>query len=69
MPGPYGHLNAVSIVHAGVRWNGHWRLDGGCVRVESAYGSRAAEVGRRKPELLAAEVLRQLADTWRARGG
>lgn len=64
--GAYGQLQPVRVDHAGQRWSGLYRLDGRCVCVESAYGSRAVDVGRRDPKAVAAAALRDLVDAWRA---
>lgn len=60
MPGPYGQLSAVTIKHAGRRWSGHWKVEGGEVCVESAYGSERVPLGRRKPDKVAADALRRI---------
>jgi len=43
------------------RYSGAWRLDENRILVSSAYGSAAAFVRRRRPELVAEELLRALA--------
>ena len=54
----------IQIEHRGQRWSGLFEIDGGQIRVSSAYGSGALPVGRRKPHAVAAEVLFGLVDDW-----
>lgn len=56
-----------SIDHAGQRWSAAWTEVDGQVRVSSAYGSRSAEPGRRKPQLVAEQILHELVEEWRRR--
>lgn len=56
----------VAIELDGRKYTGEWTLIlGGEIYVRSpAYGSAKGQVGRRKPELVAAEVLRQIVVAW-----
>lgn len=60
-----GRFNHLTISHAGRRWTGDWVQQGREVCVSSAYGSRRCAVGRRQPERVAAEILKELVDGWR----
>ena len=52
----------VGVHLYGRDWNGYWDLGegDGKLYVSSAYGSRTVELGRRKPEKLAAELLEEI---------
>lgn len=56
-----GEPYPIVIEIDGRRCGGWWSLrQGGVVHVGSGFGVRSAEVGRRRPEIVAAEVLRRL---------
>jgi hypothetical protein len=58
----------LQITYGGRRYNGAYRVEDGLVKIESAYGSRAADVGRRGEgavEALAQSLMRQLVAAWR----
>lgn len=58
----------ISVQIEGRRYTGDWELrQGGEVCVGSAWGSDKASAGRRKPELVAAEVLRKVVADWQAK--
>ena len=46
-----------SINLSGTRWSGDWTVSGQVLQVGSAYGSAERVLGRRKPEVLARELL------------
>ena len=54
----------IQIQHSGRTYNGAYRVDGGLVCVESAYGSRAADVGRSDPERVAKRLMLELVKGW-----
>jgi 2,4-dienoyl-CoA reductase-like NADH-dependent reductase (Old Yellow Enzyme family) len=58
----------LQIAHAGRVFNGSYRVEDGCVQVESAYGSRIAEIGPRRsdPRPVAERALRELVEAWSA---
>jgi hypothetical protein len=45
---------------AGRRWSADWSREGDEIVVRSAYGSARRVVGRRKPDRLAEELLREI---------
>jgi len=47
----------LDVYAEGQRWGGWWEVVGKDVLVSSAYGSARAPMGRRKPELVAKELL------------
>jgi hypothetical protein len=53
-----------AVFYDGKAWHGHCRLIGKRLEVSSAYGSRAVDCGRRRPDLVAGEVLRELVVAW-----
>ena len=58
----------LQITYGGRRYNGAYRIEDGLLKIESAYGSRAADVGRRSEggvEALAQSLMRQLVEAWR----
>lgn len=58
----------LQITYGGRKYNGAYRVEGGLVKIESAYGSGAADVGRRTQagvEALAQSLMRQLVEAWR----
>ena len=61
-PGRHNHL---TITHAGRNWSGDWKQEGREVCLSSAYGSKRCAYGRRKPELVAADLLREAVEEWR----
>lgn len=56
-------MTPIRIDHANRTWSGTWEMDGKDVVVCSAYGSDREPVGRRKPELLAAKLLKEIVVT------
>lgn len=62
MPERFHHF---TIDHAGKRWSGDWKLKGREVCVSSAYGSQTRAFGRRNPERVAVDVLKELVEAWR----
>ena len=62
---PRARLYPVTIQLDNRRYTGEWELmQGGEICVGSAYGSKRAPVGRRRPELVAADVLAQIVKDW-----
>jgi hypothetical protein len=58
----------LQITHGGRKYNGAYRVEDGLVKIESAYGSRAADIGKRGEagvEALAQALMRQLVEAWR----
>ena len=58
----------LQITYGGRRYNGAYRVEDGLVKIESAYGSRAADVGKRGEAgvaALAQTLMRQLVEDWR----
>jgi hypothetical protein len=62
MPQPH----RISVRIAGQEWRGHWEREGREILVSSAYGSGRRPVERRKPETVAAEIMTELVEAWRA---
>ena len=61
----YERRDPIQILHHGRRYNGSYRLDGNVVHVESAYGSRAADLGRRsRPQIIAERLMHELVAAW-----
>lgn len=60
-----GRFNHLTIELAGRKWAGDWRQEGNEVCVSSAYGSKRCPYGRRKPERVAAELLKETVEEWR----
>jgi hypothetical protein len=50
----------LNVYHGGQRYGGWWEVDGKELLVSSAYGSKRAPLGRRKPEKVAEELLLQI---------
>lgn len=62
-PGP------IQIIHGGRAYNASYRVTGDVVSVESAYGSRSADLkGRTDAKAQAEVVLRELVEKWRPAG-
>lgn len=59
----------ITIEIEGHNYSGTWRLKQGClITVAGFYGSRTVELGsNRKPEDVAAKVLRELVKAWQAK--
>lgn len=56
----------VAVDLDGHTYTGQWELrQGGKICVGWAYGSQLAEVGRRKPEVVAKDVLSKIVKDWR----
>jgi hypothetical protein len=55
--------NAVSVMVDGQQHDGHWILDGGLVRVTSAYGVKSTQLGGSPATLIAQRLLRELVQT------
>lgn len=55
---------AVRIHAAGRQWSGQWQVDGKDLVLASAYGSRRRAIGRRKRQLLAEELMREVLWDW-----
>jgi hypothetical protein len=51
---------AFAIYLNGIRWSGRWCIVAGELQCESAYGYAARQLGRRKPDLLAEELLLEI---------
>lgn len=56
-PGPHQVLH---LQLAGKSWSGDWSLDGKELVLRSAYGCRRRALGRRRPERLAEDLLREI---------
>ena len=50
----------VRLQAAGKQWTGQWQREGKDLVLASAYGSRRAPIGRRKPERLAEQLMREI---------
>jgi len=60
----------LQIDYAGRKWNGTYRVDGRVVHIESAYGSRAADIGRgADPHGAAQRAFLDVVKAWPARTG
>ena len=49
-----------SITLAGIRWSADWSIEGDEISIRSAYGSASRKLGRRRPDLLARELLMEI---------
>jgi len=59
----------LQIDYAGRKWNGAYRVDGRVVHIESAYGSRAADMGRRTDSAgVAQRAFLEVVKEWRPAG-
>jgi hypothetical protein len=54
----------VQITYGGRAYNASYRVDGGVVSVESAYGSRSAALAASEPKAEAEALLRGLVEAW-----
>lgn len=60
-----GRFYPVAVALDGRRYTGDWELrQGGEICVRSAYGGKTVPIGRRKPELVAGDVLAQIVRDW-----
>jgi hypothetical protein len=63
---PRSILRTVAIEHGGRRWNAAWRLVGGSIWVDGAYGLTFAPLGGDAPEAAASRLLRRQVKTWQS---
>jgi hypothetical protein len=57
-------MKTFQITVRGQKWSGSWELEGKEVRVDSAYGSTRAPVGRKDPTKVAEAALGELVTAW-----
>lgn len=60
-------MKTFQITARGQKWSGSWERDGKDVRVDSAYGSTRAPVGRKDPGKVAEAALGELVRSWAER--